>query len=171
MRRLLIWLIALPFAAASVIGGHAAAYTVTGAPADGAHGYLEHAPQVVAVLVLLGLLGLARDGRHRSSFVPVATLAAVGFVCQEHLERLLHSGELPLLLTSSTFWLGLALQLPFAAVVWLVARRLACTLASMKRPGPPRLAILPLTPPATRLGVRAAISAGAVPGRGPPCSS
>jgi len=169
MRRALMWPFAVPFAAASILAGHAVSYAVTGASPGAVHGYLEHAPQVVAVLVLLGLLGLARDGRARSaSFGPVAALAAVGFTCQEHLELLVHTGELPLLLTSPTFWLGLALQLPFAAAVWLVARRLARTLASVERRGPPRLAILPLTPPAARLCVPVAMPAGAVPGRGPP---
>lgn len=172
MRRALIWLLALPFAAASILAGHAAAYALTGASQEAMHGYLEHAPQVVAVLVLVGLLGLARDGRARSaSFAPVAALAATGFTCQEHLERLLHTGEVPFLLTSSTFWLGLALQLPFAVVVWLVARRLARSLASVARPHPPRLAILPLVLPAPRLFMRTSLPAGAVPGRGPPSAS
>lgn len=171
-RRALTWLLALPFAAASILAGHAAAYALTSAPLDGVHRYLAHAPQIVAVLALLGLLGLARDGRARTaSFVPVAGLAAAGFAFQEHLERLVHTGELPLLLASPTFWLGLALQLPFAVVVWLLARRLARTLVRAERSGPPRLAILPLGPPAARLFTPVATPAGAVPGRGPPLPS
>jgi hypothetical protein len=172
VRRALLWVLIVPFAAVSVLLGHATAYSLTGTPADTFHGYLDHAPQVIAVLALVGLVGLAYESRARSlSVIPVAATAAVGFACQEHLERLLHTGELPLLLTSPTFWLGLALQLPFAAIVWLVARRLARTLASAERSGPPRLAILPLTTPPARLYTPAAISAGAVPGRGPPCPS
>jgi hypothetical protein len=172
MRRALLWVLILPFAAVSVLVGHGVAYSVTRTPADDFHGYLDHAPQVLAVLLLVGLVGLAYESRARSlSVFPVAATAVVGFACQEHLERLLHTGSLPLLLTSPTFWVGLALQLPFAAVVWLVARRLARTIARAERSGPPRLAILPLTRPATRLYAPAAFSAGAVPGRGPPCPS
>ena len=173
MRRALLWALILPFAALSVLLGHASAYWLTGAPADTFHGYLDHAPQVLAVLVLVGLVGLAYESRARSlSVLPVAATAATGFACQEHLERLLHTGGLPpLLLASPAFWLGLAMQLLFAAVVWLVARRLARTLASAERTRPPRLAILPLTTRPARLHTPAAISAGAVPGRGPPCVS
>ena len=172
MRRALIWLLTLPFAAASILAGHGAAYALTGAAPDAFHGYLEHAPQVVAVLALLGLLGLAREGRARStSFVPVAALAAAGFTCQEHLERVLHTGELPLLLTSPAFWLGLALQLPFAAVVWLVARRIARSRGSVTRARPPRLALLPLVLHAARVTVLGARPAGVAIGRSPPLPS
>ena len=172
MRRALIWLLTLPFAAASILAGHAAAYALTGAPADAVHGYLEHAPQVVAILVLLGLLGLAHEGRARTpSLMPVAVLAAAGFTCQEHLEQLLHTGDVPFLLASPTFWVGLALQLPFAAAVWLLARRLARTLIPGGRPGPPRLAILPLLLPAMPRFAVAAVTPGPVRGRGPPASS
>ncbi len=173
MRRALIWPLALPFAAVSVLAGHAVAYGATGAAAGARHGYLEHAPQVVAVLVLLGLVGLACDGRARSaSFRPVAALAAAGFACQEHLEPLLHAGDLPFLLTSPTFWLGLALQLPFAAAVWLGARRLARTFAiTVARAGPPRLATLPRISAVPALRAPVGIPVGAVPGRGPPLPS
>lgn len=172
MRRSLISLLSLPFAAASILAGHAAAYALTGASPGGIHGYLEHAPQVVAVLVLLGLVGLAHAGRARtSSHVPVATLALAGFACQEHLERLAHTGEVPFLLASPTFLLGLALQLPFAAALWLLARRVARTLARVERDGPPRLALLPLLPlPASRLAAAVAV-AGCARGRAPPTFS
>lgn len=172
MRRSLLWLLSLPFAAASILAGHAAAYALTGASPGGVHGYLEHAPQVVAVLVLLGLLGLAHAGRARTpSHAPVAALAVAGFACQEHLERFAHTGQAPFLLGSPTFLLGLALQLPFAAAVWLLARRVARTLARVERHGPPRLALLPLLlPPAPRLAA-AAVAAGGARGRGPPTSS
>lgn len=169
MRRALTWIVAVPLAAASILAGHAAAYSLTGTPLGPTHGYLEHAPQIVAVLVLLALLGLARDGRARAtSGAPVAALAAAGFVCQEHLERALHSGQLPLLLTSPAFWLGLALQLPFAAAVWLLARRLARTLAAPARPGPPRLATLPLTLSRPLEPAPGLPAVGAARGRGPP---
>lgn len=120
-----------PIAAAGVLVTHAFAYVVTGAEAGPAHEYLAHAPQVVGLLASLGLLGLAVQERslsHSSAwwFVP---LAPAGFVCQEHVERLAHTGELPWLLTTPTFLLGLALQLPVALVCLLVVRRVAGTLA------------------------------------------
>ncbi len=169
MRRALIWSLALPFAAVSILAGHAAAYALTGAPAGTVHGYLGHAPQIAAVLVLLGLIGLARDARAReASALPVAALAAVGFTCQEHLESVLHSGELPFLLSSSTFWVGLVLQIPFAAVVWLAGRLLARSLAGAVLSHPPRLALLPVVRPAVSRAVPVSAATGAVPGRGPP---
>lgn len=174
MRRSLIWLFSLPFAAVSIVAGHAAAYRLTGASvaAGGVHGYLEHAPQVVAILALLGLLGLAQAGRARTpSHLPLATLAMTGFACQEHLERFAHTGEVTFLLTSPTFLLGLALQLPFTAVVWLLARRLARSLGRLGRHDPPRLALLPLlSPPAARATPGAVALTGAR-GRAPPTRS
>ncbi len=96
MRRALTWVLLLPFAAASVLIGHVVAYRVTGAPADGLHGYLAHAPQVVLILATLALLGLAADARaRRSSPLPLALLAIGAFVAQEHLERLIHTGDVP----------------------------------------------------------------------------
>src|SRR6478735_230186 len=90
MRRTLIWLVTLPFAAASVV------------------------------------LGLATDARaRRHSPLPLATLGIGAFVAQEHVERLIHTGHVPFLFASPVLWVGIALQLPLAAVIWLVARRLA----------------------------------------------
>ena len=119
MRRTLTWLVAMPFAAASVLVGHAIAYRALGMPVDDLHGYLAHAPQVVLILATLALVGLAADARaRRSSPVPVASLAVVAFVAQEHLERLIHTGHVPFLLASPVLWLGIALQLPVAFAVW-----------------------------------------------------
>ncbi len=172
MRRALAWVLVLPFAAVSVLAGHAAAYALTGAPADRLHGYLEHAPQVVALLVLVGLVGLAFESRARStSALPIAGIAVLGFACQEHLERLLHTGRLPFLLTSLVFWVGLALQLPLAVAVWLLARRLAGPVAGVPGCRPPMLAVLPLVRAPSRGAVRPAVSSGGVPGRGPPLPS
>lgn len=147
---------------------HAVAYRLTGTPGGSLHAYLEHAPQVV---LLLSVLGLALAGLGRRLAVPPAwTFAAVAplaFVVQEHLERLVHTGALPWLLASPAFLLGLALQAPIAAVVWLVARRMAGALAEA-RPKRPRIAhaLLDVCAPAAR----AAISAPArpLPARGPP---
>ncbi len=143
MRRTLSWLLVLPFAATSILLGHTIAYRVTGMPLGDVHGYLEHVPQVVFVLASIALVGLAADARRRRrSPAGLASLAAIGFVAQEHLERLIHTGHLPFLLASPALWLGIALQLPLAALVWLLARRLAEEIAAPTRRSAPRLSVL-----------------------------
>ena len=172
MRRALSWLVTLPFAAASVLAGHAIAYRLTGTPLGDLHGYLAHAPQVVLVLATLALVGLAADSRaRRHSPVPLASLATLAFVAQEHLERLAHTGQLPFLLTSPALWLGIALQLPLAAVIWILARRIAEDIAVPGRRAVPRVSALALllTPAVHGPVVRTAPSAH--PGRGPPVLS
>lgn len=171
MRRALTWLMMLPFAAASVLTGHAIAYRAAGVGAGDLHGYLVHAPQLVLILATLAVLGLALDARaRRSSPAPAASLAIVAFVAQEHLERLLHSGELPFLLTSPVLWLGIALQLPLAVAVWALARRIAEQIGAPGRRGAPRVPRLalvlapPAGPPAASVSVLAPL------GRGPPVS-
>jgi hypothetical protein len=169
MRRTLTWLVTMPFAAASVLLGHAIAYRATGAPAGDVHGYLEHAPQIVVILASIAVVGLAADTRaRRHSPAPLAAIGAVAFVVQEHLERLVHTGQLPFLLTSPVLWLGVALQLPLAAVVWLVSRRVAEDIARSVRRAVPRLARLPLVLAAA--GPVAVTGVARVPrrGRGPP---
>jgi len=169
-RRMLAWLLVTPLAAVGVLAAHAAAYAVTRASLGEEHGYLEHAPQVAGLLASLALVGLALQERSLSRFSPrwVAPLAPLGFVCQEHIERLVHTGQLPFLLTSPTFLVGLALQLPVAAVCVVLARRVVgmlpgARLRSLTRPGG---AWLPLTH-APALVVR---SVWRTPprGRGPP---
>lgn len=172
MRRTLTWLVAMPFAAASVLVGHAIAYRALGMPVDDLHGYLAHAPQVVLILATLALVGLAADARaRRSSPVPVASLAVVAFVAQEHLERLIHTGHVPFLLASPVLWLGIALQLPVAFAVWALARRLADDLAAPVRRTIPRLSRLPVLRVAGVPRPSAAALVLAHPARGPPVSA
>ena len=141
MRRTLSWLVMVPLAAASVLLGHSIAYRVLGRSSAELHGYLAHAPQLVLIVATLSLLGLAADARaRRRSPVPLSLLAMFAFVVQEHLERLIHTGGMPFLLTSPVLWLGVALQLPLALAVWWVARRLADDLAARPRRGAPRVA-------------------------------
>jgi hypothetical protein len=172
MRRTLTWLVTLPFAAASVLLGHALAYRLTGTPAGDVHGYLAHAPQVVLILASVALLGLAADTRaRRQSPIPLAALAVVAFAAQEHLERLAHTGHIPFLLTSPVFWLGILLQAPLAAAVWVVSRRLSADLAARTPAGAPRLARLPLV--LAPLGPAPAVPVHGVSrrGRAPPAIS
>lgn len=170
-RRLLAWLLVTPLAAAGILAAHALAYAVTGTAEGPEHGYLAHAPQVLGVLATLGLLVLAvqdRSLRPRSAwwFAPVAPL---GFVCQEHLERLAHTGAFPWLLTTPAFLVGLALQLPVALACAFVVRRVTGTLESGCRrvmPPAPDAGWLPLPGAPAR-----AVSTVYTPrpsGRGPP---
>jgi hypothetical protein len=166
VRRALFWLLALPFTGVSVLVGHWAAYRIVGAPADDFHGYLAHAPQVLAILATLALLGLARDARaRRSSPLPIALLGAIAFALQEHVERLIHTGHVPFLLTSL---LGVALQLPLAILVWVAARSMAEQLKPGLRREPPRPAVLPfVVVPFPALWLRGT-DARTPRGRGPP---
>lgn len=169
MRRMLTWLVALPFAAASVLLGHAIAYRALGMPADDLHGYLAHAPQVVLVLATVAILGLAFDTRaRRRSPLPVASLAILAFAAQEHLERLVHTGHVPFLLTSPVLWLGIVVQVPLAVVVWVVARRLADDIASPLRRVVSRIGRFTLPDPPTPAQPATSAPRPARPARGPP---
>ncbi len=159
-----------PVAAVGVLATHALAYRVTGTPLGQVHEYLAHVPQVVILLASLSLLGLAVQERSLSQVSAwwVAPLAPLGFTCQEHVERLVHTGELPFLLTSPTFLLGLALQLPVALVCVLVVRRVLGTLAGARngRRVPRNEVWLPLTERPRLLPT--AIRRRRPVGRGPP---
>lgn len=169
-RRLLAWLLVTPLAGGGILAAHALAYRLTGTSPGSFHDYLSHAPQVVAVLASLGVAGLALQERSvgRPPLWVFALLGPLGFACQEHLERLAHTGELPLLLTSPTFLLGLALQIPVAVVCALVARRIAGSVGGSRRAAPPAvdtfwlpLSARPVTRPRALVRIRAA-------GRSPP---
>ena len=148
-RRLLAWVLVTPVAAAGVLGAHALAYALTGTDPGSMHAYLSHAPQVVGVLATLGLVGLAFQQRSvgRSHAWAFALLAPLGFACQEHVERLAHTGEVPQLLTTPSFLVGLVLQVPVAILCVAVARRVAGVLSGVRRVrrGAPGGAWLPLS--------------------------
>jgi hypothetical protein len=170
-RRILAWLLVTPFAVTGIFAAHALAYGLTGTNARAVHGYLEHAPQVLAVLASIGLVGLAVQERSvgRVPWSVFAALAPAGFAVQEHLERFAHTGDVPFLLTSPSFLLGLALQAPVALVCVLVARRVAGTLADVRSSSAPVIpdgAWLPLT---SRAAVAPRSNSRPRPaGRGPP---
>jgi hypothetical protein len=169
MRRTLTWLVTLPFAAASVLLGHALAYRFTGTPLGNVHGYLDHVPQVVFILVSVAVLGLAADTRaRRRSPLPIAALAAISFALQEHIERVVHTGHVPFLLFSPVFWIGLLLQAPLAAAIWLVSRRVADDIAVRVPARLPRLGRLPVFIQGPALAPVVARRASQRRGRGPP---
>jgi hypothetical protein len=141
VRHVLAWLLTLVLAAAGTLLGHAVAYRVTGQPAGDVHAYLAHAPQLLLLLATLAVCALAfTRGAASPPAWPFPFLALGAFVVQEHLEVLVHTGELPWLLTRPSFLAGVALQLPLALGAWAVARRLLRTL----RVSPRRLRLLPL---------------------------
>jgi hypothetical protein len=140
-RRHAVWAIALPLAVTSWLGAHRLAYWVA-APgaeehmvlrAEHGHAWLGYMPAFALwgmTLVIAGLVLCAGEGLRgrRPSRPPVrlfAVLPPVAFVVQEHAERLLGSGSMPLdLVLEPTFLVGLALQLPFALAALLLTRAL-----------------------------------------------
>ena len=169
-RRMLAWALVTPVAAAGILVAHALAYAVTGTEPGALHAYLAHAPQVLAILATFGLVGLALQerGLGRGSLWSAAVLAPLGFACQEHLERLVHTGELPWLLTTPAFLVGLALQVPVALLCVVLARRVAGSLSGPRVRWPARLgeAWLPLT--ARPVAIPRIVCIVHATGRGPP---
>jgi predicted benzoate:H+ symporter BenE len=144
--RALAWLLTVALTAAGVLASHAAAYRVTGTTPGDVHGYLTHVPQLLAVVVTIALGALALWSRSPSVRLwPFPALALLGFAAQEHVERLLHTGQLPWLGTHPAFLVGLALQLPVALALWILARLLlrAVTEKAPRR-APPRISGLVL---------------------------
>jgi hypothetical protein len=163
------WLAVSPVVAAGVFAAHSLAYRLTGTPSAPLHSYLAHAPQVLLVLAVAGLviggLGARLDAPPARAF-PLAALAT--FVLQEHVERIAHGGELLSLVTSPAFLVGLALQLPVALVVWALARWL---LRAVRAYRPGRCARRPQYVLGVLAPRRLMVSMGNVripPGRGPP---
>jgi hypothetical protein len=138
MRRRAAWLISLPLAIASWLGAHCFAYWLVAPGAEGhmglhaeaGHAYLGYTPAILLwglALLLAGLVLCVWQGMRggRPSAPPLrlfALLPPVGFAAQEHLERLIGTGRIPLdVVTEPTFLVGLALQLPFALAALLIA--------------------------------------------------
>ena len=133
------WLLAAPLMVTGSQIAHELSYRIIAPEADHratllastGHGYFEHLSLVAAVLatVLVSALvvrivqaacGVAGVEFQRAVFF---ALPLIGFTLQEHLERLLSTGALPLdAALEPTFGLGLVLQIPFALVAYLVAR-------------------------------------------------
>jgi hypothetical protein len=169
-RSALVLLLTLPLAAAGTLVAHEVAYSLLDAPSEGVHGYLEHLPLLLTVLALPALLALAVASRAAGPRAWPFAAAALGvFVAQEHLERLAHTGELPLVLDRPVFWVGLLLQLPFALAAWLVARALVGVAHVLARRSRVRVLAQPAVLPAPRgAEPRPSTSGRSAAPRGPP---
>ena len=168
MNRTWAWLVVSPVVCAGVLTAHDLAYRLTSASTEPLHGYLEHAPQILLLLAGVGVLLASFGGRLHTPPARTFPLAAVAtFVLQEHVERLVHGASFPFLLTSPTFLVGLALQIPVALVAWALARWLLSAVQEVRRPRPARIRLVPirLVAPTVRL---VPIDVRVPPGRGPP---
>jgi hypothetical protein len=120
------WLVSLPVALAGCLAAHVVAYALAtpAAHSHDTHRYLDQLPLLggAALAVVLGA-GLRHGIRGRAGTRPspwlFAVLPPLAFALQEHLERLAAPA---LVVGEPTFVLGLALQLPFGLLAWLLAR-------------------------------------------------
>ncbi len=141
MIRTRAWLVVSPVVATGVLVSHALAYRITSTPTEPFHAYLGHAPQVLLLFVLAAIV-LGGFGRRRVA-PPAHVFPLLGvatFVLQEHLERIVHGGSFPILVTSPAFAIGLLLQVPTALAAWALARWL---LAAMGDPPGRRATVRP----------------------------
>ncbi len=141
MRRGLTWLFVLPAIAVGSQVAHGLAYRWAypqahlrlTALASSGHSYMAYAPAVVAFLgavqlIAFGVAVLDAVRRRPARSLPAwvfLVIPEVGFVLQEHLERLFAAGRFPWWTAlEPSFWRGLVLQLPLALAAYLVARLL-----------------------------------------------
>jgi hypothetical protein len=195
VRRALTWFLALPLIVVGSQIAHGLAYWWAYPIADirdailahTGHGYLSYAPMLLSFLAALELLVVVvlvwdsvrgNVGRGLPPWV-FLWLPVVGFVVQEHLERLIATGSFPWwAVEAPTFWRGLLLQVPLGLVAYAIARVLrraaeAVAAVIVRRRG--RAAIARRTPPRVRdasaLLLRPAPLALGAAGRAPPSPS
>lgn len=138
MRQRLAWVATAPLMVGGLLTAHWFAYRLAipdaharaNVLAHSGHGYLAYTP--LALLVSLGVLLAAlalralaafRGELRRPAISPaIVLLPLVAFVVQEHVERLVYTGQIPwTAVLEPSFLVGLALQLPFALAALLVA--------------------------------------------------
>lgn len=190
MRRSLTWLFALPLVLAGSQVAHVLAYRWVypsshvrlHALLETGHSYMDQLPLVfgvgaaIAVVSLIAAVLDAARGRslHRLPAWAFALLPMLTFVVQEILERSLHTGTFVWqAVESPTFLPGLALQVPFAVVAFVIARLLLRTARAVgrlirgARPSAtrraPDLLRLPIVVRLARPAPLAALSAGRAP--------
>jgi len=148
------------------------------------HGYMDRLPILfgvagaVVAVSLVAAIGDATRGRNARALPPwaFALLPLTAFTLQEILERSFHTGTFFWqAVESPTFVPGLALQLPFAAVAYVIARLLLRTASAVGRllgrrsgsPAPQHGLARLRRPVAARLPRLAPLAAAAA-GRAPP---
>ena len=190
MRRSLTWLLAVPLLAAGSQAAHALTYRLVypGAPlrihelAITGHGYLDRLPLALGVALSIALVALlvavldASRGRPARALPAWAfgALAPLAFALQEIIELSLHTGTFAWhAVAAPTFLPGVALQLPFSLLAWLVARLLLRAASRVGRAfaaRPPVARPVPLVTPAPAGASlpRARVLATSLAKRGPP---
>lgn len=191
-RRALPWLLAIPLLVAGSLAAHELAYRLAH-PAPAAresvldasgHGYLAQAPFALGALSAFLIVGLLVAGRLGSRCEevpalpawPLALLPPTAFALQEHLERALATGSLPLdAAAEPSFLVGLALQVPFGLLCLALGRWLgrgaAAVGAALAGPAPVPRRLAPaarLAAPSSLCSVRRAPLAQGVGLRAPP---
>ena len=185
------WLLLFALTVAGWLSAHEVAYRLviphpherSAALAETGHAHLAYSSLAAVLCVLVVLLGmtglivrpLGRPPPSRRLVALFALAPPLAFVLQEHLERVLATGDLPFhAALEPTFLVGLLLQLPFALAALAVARALfafaqglARVLGSVRRP---RLASveIPSAPIAEAHRPRRSLLAWGYGERGPP---
>ena len=163
------WPVLGPVILASVLAGHGLAYRITGTPEGATHDYLGHVPQVLLILILVGLATVRLGARtHLPPAWQLPAAAVATFVVQEHVERLVHDGSFPWLFTTPAFLVGLVLQLPIALVALILTRGALEALAGpvrIRRPAGYQLIVASAMPESR---VALPLIGAPLPGRGPP---
>jgi hypothetical protein len=139
--RSLVYAVSLTLMATGSLVGHSLAYRAVKPDGEeraalleqSGHGYLSYAHLGLALCVTGVLVGLllvvvgATKGGTRSA-VPIwvfGLVPSLGFAVQEHVERFVVSGEIPLdVVLEPTFHVGLLLQLAFALLAAILTRAL-----------------------------------------------
>jgi hypothetical protein len=192
MRRGLAWLVAVPLMLAGSQVAHVLAYRIVYPQAsvrlrdlvETGHGYMSALPLALGVAGAVVALSLAASvvdaarGRGVRSLPPwaFALLPLAGFGLQEYIERWLAWDSFPWAAAlEPTFLIGIALQLPFGALAFVVARVLLRTARRLGRrfarvsPPRPRLAPSPqLVPAAQPLPPLPSLLSRRLGRRGPP---
>jgi hypothetical protein len=153
------------------------AHTRADALAHSGHGYLGDAPLalttcvlvLIAAFVFRALVGFRGQPRRAAASPMLVLLSPAAFVVQEHVERLVHSGQMPWTAAlQPSFLVGLALQLPFAVAALLIAWALDSVAHAVGRAmvtGPPH-PLVPLFVPLPAYSATAPRPAGLARGYG-----
>jgi hypothetical protein len=139
MGRLLAWSLVVPLAGVGLVLGHEAAYRIVfgddarraRALVASGHSYSEHVTTLLGLCA--GLLLVAFALRAAAAFrsrpvdrrlpAALALLPPVAFLAREYLERAISQGDvLPALALDPTFVVGLAIQIPFGVLAFLLGR-------------------------------------------------